>query len=249
MIDRTTSGSPPAVATISRMNSYQLTARWLVTCTTPACLRPASSRTTGTRSAVNVGQPRWSLTNASGAPASSIRSAVFTMLLPATPHTHELRTTVAVAAGGQFAGELRGTVDRDRIGGVVLTVGAVERAVEHVVGADVDEMGTARITGVTQPADGLGIVAKGPRRIGLAGVDGRPRRCVDHHLGSDRIDRSPDGVLVTDVELGAGQPGDVVALRHTVLDQVVPHLPAGAGDQHSHQASPARALSGSHQSR
>ncbi len=49
---------------ISRTNSYQLTAPWLVTWCTPVRRSTARRRSAGARSAVKVGCPRWSSTNA-----------------------------------------------------------------------------------------------------------------------------------------------------------------------------------------
>ena len=43
------------------------------------------------RSAVNVGWPRWSSTNASSGRSASFNT-VLTMLLPCSPHTHDVRT-------------------------------------------------------------------------------------------------------------------------------------------------------------
>ena len=58
------SGSRPAARTTSRANSNHDTAPWLVTWWTPLRRSSASRRSTGARSAVNVGWPRWSSTNA-----------------------------------------------------------------------------------------------------------------------------------------------------------------------------------------
>ena len=73
-IGRTSAGSCPRARTISTTNSYQVTAPWLVTWMIAERRSRARRRSTGARSAVNDGQPRWSSTNAS-APACPARSA------------------------------------------------------------------------------------------------------------------------------------------------------------------------------
>ncbi len=98
-IGRTTAGSRPAAATTAWANSNHVTAPWLVTWWTPPRRSSASRRSIGARSAVNVGQPRWSSTNARrpgvSSPAASRRRIVATMFAPCSPHTHDVRTTVA----------------------------------------------------------------------------------------------------------------------------------------------------------
>ena len=106
----------------------------------------ASRRSIGARSAVNVGWPIWSSTNDSVGCWSSNRSTVRTMLPPCCPHTHDVRTTGRVDAGVHglaLAGELAGAVHAGRVRHVPLVVRPIERAVEHVVGADRDEVGVA----------------------------------------------------------------------------------------------------------
>ena len=69
------------------------------------------------------------------------------MLAPCSPHTHDVRTTVADRSEDErlaLAGQLRRPVDPERVRAVELVVGAVEPAVEHVVGGDVDEVGADR---------------------------------------------------------------------------------------------------------
>ena len=61
--------------------------------------------------------------------------------------------------------------------------GAIERAVEHVVGADVHEVGADVVARLAHPAHRVGVVARGSHRVGLAGVDRGPRGGVDHDVG------------------------------------------------------------------
>ena len=111
------------------------------------------------------------------------------MLPPAAPHTHDVRTIVAAVAGGELAGELRLAVHRQRVGLVVLAVRPLERAVEHVIGAELHEMGAGCVARLAEPAHRVGVVTEGPCGIALAGVDSGPRGGVDDDLGSVRSER------------------------------------------------------------
>ena len=92
VIGRTLSGSAPAARRMSRTKPYQVVAPWLVTWKMPGTRAAASCRMAGARSAVKVGQPRWSSTKASSGRSRRPRT-VFTMLGPWAPNTHAVRTT------------------------------------------------------------------------------------------------------------------------------------------------------------
>jgi hypothetical protein len=86
--------------------------------------------------------------------------------------------------------------------------------------------------------------------IGLAAVDVGPGGGVDDERGSEVVHDGGHRCLVADVELGAGQPDDVVV--GVGVSQVQAELATGADDQDPHHAPRRRvapaALSGRHQS-
>src|SRR5207248_7510831 len=93
---RTRPGSRPATSSTLRANSNQETAPWFVTWKTPGRRSTASRRIIGAQSSAKLGWPRWSSTNASFSCSPARRRMVFTMLLPYSPHTHDVRTMVAL---------------------------------------------------------------------------------------------------------------------------------------------------------
>ena len=92
---------------------------------------------------------------------------------PRRPHDGRVRT------GQPLTGELRDPVHRLRVRRVVLAVRAIERAVEDVVGADMDEMGADLFGGRRNVADGVGVDRSGDLDVRLTRVDGGVRRGVD----------------------------------------------------------------------
>ncbi len=182
---------------------------------------------------MNVGCPRWSSTNAraprSPARWEAARSTVATMLEPCSPHTHDVRTTVARGAERQrlaLPRQLGRAVHRSRRRPVPLDVGPFEHAVEDVVRGDLDQVGADPVAGLGQPAHRHGIRPMGPLRVALARVDGRPRRAVDHGIGPQRGHCGEHGVPVGDVERGVVGGRDVVTRGAPAGHDVVAELPA-----------------------
>ena len=108
-IGRTSAGSSPAAASTAWANSYQLTAPWLVTWWTPGAAvdgQPAQHRRQvgGERRVAALVVDEGQLPVLGGQPQH-----VFTMLAPCSPHTHDVRTTVAPARRPRLllAGQLR----------------------------------------------------------------------------------------------------------------------------------------------
>ncbi len=111
---------------------------------------------------------------------------------------HHVRTVLAahprrahdrrVRAGRALAGELRPAVHGQRVRGVAFVVRTVERPVEHVVGADREQVGADEFARLAYPSHRVGVGGERPVRIALAVVDRGPRRAVDHDVGSDRGD-------------------------------------------------------------
>ena len=122
-------GSSPAAASDgARRSSYQVVTPWLVTWKMPGQpLGGQHGRRPPARSAVKVGQPRWSSTKRSGPSPPARRSTVLTMLAPCGPHTHDVRTIVGAGIELLLAAELGAPVDRQRVGRVPLEVGHAAR--------------------------------------------------------------------------------------------------------------------------
>ena len=137
-------------------------------------------------------------------------------------------------ARGVLAGQLRAAVDRHRVGGVVLTVRTVEGAVEHVVGADVHEVGADEFTGRRQVAHGVGAHGEGQGLVGLARVDGGVGRGVDDRIGTNRVEQRANGVDVGDVEIGLGDADHLVTGGTCMVDEVDAELASGAGHEQLH---------------
>ncbi len=95
-------------------------------------------------------------------------------------------------------------------------------------------MGADLVTRLGDPAHRQAIDRLGPGGVGLAGVDGRPRRAVDHDVRSPRRHRGNDGAAIGDVEITAGQPEDLVTRRFARRNHIVTELPSGAGDKNFH---------------
>ena len=124
------------------------------------------------------------------------------MLLPCSPQTHDVRTTAASGPASRSPASFVTPVHRLRVRRVVLAIRAIERAVEHVVGADVDEMGADLVGGRRDVADGVGVDRAGDLDVRLARVDGGVRRGVDDGVGPS-VARSPTARRrVGDVERG-----------------------------------------------
>ena len=152
-------------------------------------------------------------------------------VLPAHPRRSSDRRT---RPRRQLAGELRAAVHRLRVGDVVLAIRAVERAVEHIVGADVHEVRAHEFAGRRQVPDRIAVHRKGHGLVGLTGVDGGVGSSVDHRIRTDFVEQPANGVGIGDVEVGLGDGDDLVVERAGVVDDVDAELPGGAGDEQPH---------------
>ena len=149
----------------------------------------------------------------------------------------------------ELAAVLGPPVDRHRARSVPLGVGTDLRAVEHVVGRDVDDV----------RADPTGAVRDEPRRravhpvrelgLGLAAVDGGERRAVQHQVGPPGGEHAQHVVAVGQVVLGQVEPEHLVVTGGLEqCDELGAELSAGAGDDDPHRFF-TRSSRGSHQSR
>ena len=85
-----------------------------------------------------------------------------------------------------LTGQLGGAVDRRRVRGVPLPVGAVGRAVEDVVGRHVDDVRAHQRGGLGDVAGADGIHGVGRVDLGLAAFDRGERAAVQDELGAER---------------------------------------------------------------
>ena len=130
--------------------------------------------------------------------------------------------------------QLRTAIDRLRVRGVVLPIRALECAVEHVVGADVDEVGADELARRRQVSDGIGIHGEREVLVGLARIHGGVGSGVDDGVGADLVEQSAHRVGVGDVEIALGDRHDVIAGRTRVVDDVDAELSGRAGDHELH---------------
>ncbi len=150
---------------------------------------------------------------------------------PRRPHDRRPR---GVGRDLVLAAQLGPAVHRLGVGPVPLDVGLVLGAVEHVVRRHVAEPGPDPAAGVGHPPGAQGVDPERGVGVGLAGVDGRVRARVQHHVGPQRRDRLVDGVPVADVERPVGAGDDLVALGLAVQVEVAAQLAARPRDQHPH---------------
>jgi hypothetical protein len=150
----------------------------------------------------------------------------------------------SVGAGLALTRELRPAVDGEWVRGVAFLIRAVERSVEHVVGADREQVGADGLARLTNPSHRVGVGGERPVRIALAVVDRGPRRAMDHDVGSDRGERGDDVGPHSDVELVVPSSDDVVARRRAHRHDVVTELPARPGDEDLHPETAFNGFSG-----
>ena len=127
--------------------------------------RGAMCRIASARSAVEVGQPRWSATKRSSSRSRASRSTVLRRLRPkATVNPRGPQDEVLGMPGADrlFSGSLGAAVDAERRDRISLDVGAGLRAVEHVVGRDVDQRDAGAGARLGKNGGPLGIA---PRRL------------------------------------------------------------------------------------
>ena len=226
----------------SRTNSYHDTTPWLVTWCVPDRRSRARRRSIGARSAVNVGHPRWSSTNAR-APGCAGREAnpstVSTMFDPWLPHSHDVRTTVASPRGRAPPPRRRAWRRRTPTAGSVgPTRGTADRACRRRRSRSTRRRGGHRRGGNPRPATAPPTVGgEGPLgSASQASTAVHAARCTTA-CGRDVVIARQHCVAVGHVECRVVSSDDVVAGRVSHVDEVVAELPAGSGDQQPHLSS------------
>ena len=130
--------------------------------------------TAAARSAVKVGEPRWSSTKRSVRSPCGQAQHGPDHVGPVGPAHPRGADDGGPGRALPLAAQLGPAVDRERVGLVPLDVGARGRPVEDVVGREVDEVGPATPGRLGHVAGAQGVDREGPVGIALAGVDRRP---------------------------------------------------------------------------
>lgn len=89
---------------------------------------------------------------------------------------------VQVGLGVQFAAELGDGIGAQRMGGVLLGVGAAGPAVEDVIGGEVDQPGIQLPAGQRHIAHGQGVHLESGQRLAFGHVHHVVSRRIDDHL-------------------------------------------------------------------
>ena len=123
------------------------------------------------------------------ASAARSRSTVLTMFPPEAPHSHDVRTIVAASPAASSPASFDLPYTESGLGSSSSRYGAIERAVEDVVGAHLNQVGAGAVARCAQPSHGVGVVAKCLARDRSRSVDRGPRGGVDDDVGMVRLDR------------------------------------------------------------
>ena len=111
----------------------------------------------------------------------------------ASPYKPQVRTTNALRSqrvDEEFAGEFRGSVNRERMRCVVLRVRCGRLAVKNVVGADRNEDGTGIARETRSIANGEGVDLEGRPRFRFAPIHIVKRRRVYEDVRTTSLDCS-----------------------------------------------------------
>ena len=186
-----------------------------------------------------VGPPVWSSTTRSASRSRPRRSMVRTKLAPWDENTQEVRRMACRPPAARtpiLARQLRAAVGAERTCRIGRLPGGLARAVEDVIGRDVQERHafSRRRAG---HGGGGGAVDHGRQRLLLLGaVDGRVGGGVDHRLGVGGQDRGGAGLGVREIGAVAAECHDRRAGGEFAGD-----LAGLAEDEDPHARAPSRA--------
>ena len=134
-----------------------------------------------------------------------------------------------------FSGQFRFAIDADRIRFVFFGVRFGFLAIEHVIGAEVNQLRVLLAADACENARRFGVNQKSAVALGLAKIDIRERRSVDQHVEIRRVQFLAQIVQIRQIKLGVIKAGNV----EFVL--IFPHerraeSPARANNHNFHQA-------------
>ena len=141
---------------------------------------------------------------------------------------------------GLLARELGRAIDAGWPGGVGLKVGRTLVAVEHVVGANVDQRDAGLGAEPGKNGRAIAVGAGGGVRLLLGRVDGGPGGGVDDKGRLRRRESRADRLRAVEVQVGAAHAVDAAA---TLLQQGGGQLPGPASHQGGHCGNQPRAAS------
>ncbi len=148
---------------------------------------------------------------------------------------------VGAALGDQpFTEQFGAPVGASRPGRIVLAVGAIERAVEHVIGGQVQQRRADSVGGFRHVAGPLAVDGDGEALLRLGLVDGGVGSGVDHHVRPRGLEASENSRAILKQEYAAAKQDDL-ELAPRLLDQRGRHLThrPSDGDPHHVNKSPA----------
>ena len=99
-----------------------------------------------------------------------------------------------------FSFELGATIDRLRVGHIVLGVGHEVFAVENIVGGDVYHLGLVATGCFGDVSDGIGVDVGADHFVFLCQVNGCVSSAVDDNVVSGVVEESVDGTFVGQVK-------------------------------------------------
>ena len=135
------------------------------------------------------------------------------------------------AARGAFAGKLRLTVDAQRARLVRLRVEARLRAVEHVIGADVNDLGSRVARRFGQVSRAVLVDRIRPFGFAFATVNIGSRGAVENQIGLHTLSGAAHRVGVRDVEFSVREGVRLPARRAKLFEHMPAEQPTAAGNQ------------------
>ena len=190
-----------------------------------------------------VGFPTWSATT----PTSSRVS------LSLQHRANEIRAERAIDPGGAqndvvfaalgdepFADELGAAVSPDRAGRIILPIGPSERAVEHVVGREMQKRNAEPRGGLRHMTRPFAVDPNGDGLLRFRLVDCRIGCGVDHNVRARVFESGEHGAAVLEVERGPAERNNRNPWSRA-FDQRSRHLALRSGDRDPHHSNSSRA--------
>ncbi len=126
---------------------------------------------------------------------------------------------VGAAFGDQpFAEQFGAPVGASRPGRIVLAVGAIERAVEHVIGGQLQQRRADPVGGFRHVAGPFAVDGDGHALLRLCLVDGGVGSGIDHHVRPRGLEPGENSLAILEQEDAAAKQDDL-ELAPRLLDQ------------------------------